>query len=198
MLDFSQFDIKNTLALIGGSLFDHEATARAYRDRDPSWRKTGADLTLPVVVAAVVLGTLLSLVFDTVSMYGMIDGVGMFFLTLLWVILGIVIFAFVTAFLAGTFGGVNNFNRAFAMTSLLAVVGYTGSVLATLPWIGWILSLGVAIYTLVLFYRDVPVFLDVPTDKRVVHLVATIVVVAVVNFLIALALGGGTIMERPG
>jgi hypothetical protein len=198
MFDISQFDLKKTLSLVKGSLLDHPATAESYRQEDPGWDQTLINLTVPVILAAVILSAILSWVFDSFSMFSMAGGFGMFLRMLVWAVLGLFIFAFATAFLAGTFGGTNNFNRGFALVSLVAVVGYTGSVLGTLPWVGWILSLALAIYALVLFYRDIPVFLDVPQDKRVVHIIATIVVVVIVNIVISLAMGGGMTADRFG
>lgn len=189
MSDFSKFDPKQTLALVRGSLFNHKATVEAYRQSDPDWKLTLVTLTLPVVIAAVVLGAILSWAFGSTSIYGMTGGVGMFFATLLWAILAVFILAFVAAFLAGSFGGVNHFSRAFGLASLVGVVGYAGSILGTLPYLGWLLSLAIGIYALVLFYRGLPVFLEVPDNKRTVHFVSTIVAVLVLNMVLSLAFG---------
>lgn len=189
MSDIPAFDYKKTLSLVQGSLFSHPATAKSLREEDPGWQKTLVTLTAPVIIVAAVLGALLAWIFGSVSMFRMAGaGAGMFVLMLIWFFVAVFIFAFVAAFVAGQFGGTNNFNRGFALVSLVAVVGYTGSVLGTLPWIGWLLSLVIGIYSLVLFYRDVPTFLDVPDDKRVVHLIVTIVAVIVVNVVLSLVL----------
>ena len=195
-MDFKPFDPKQTFALVKGSLLDHAGTAASYRESDPPWVQTLLVLTLPVVVIAVVLGLTLTALFGSLSMYTMIDGVGSFLLTLVWAVISVFVIAFVAAFLAGTLGGVNHFDRAFAMASLVAVVGYAGSILGSLPWVGWLISLAVSIYALVLFYRDVPLFLEVPDNKRVLHLVLTIVIVFVVNLVLSMAIGGNMATQR--
>jgi len=189
MSETPAFDYKKTLSLVTGSLLSHAATARSLREEDPGWQQTLVTLTAPVIVVAVVLGSLLAWIFGSVSMYRMGGmSAGLFVMMLIWFFVAVFVFAFVAAFVAGKFGGTNNFNRSFALVSLVAVVGYAGSLLGTLPWIGWLLSLVIGIYSLVLFYRDVPTFLDVPDDKRVVHLIVTIVAVIVVNVVLSLVL----------
>ena len=49
------FDIKRTVSLVTGALFDAESTWRSYLGEAGDWKKTAVLLTGPLVIAAGVL-----------------------------------------------------------------------------------------------------------------------------------------------
>ncbi|MDX1554955.1 MAG: hypothetical protein R3212_02920 [Xanthomonadales bacterium] len=61
------------------------------------------------------------------------------------------------------------------------------------PWIGWLITLAGGILALVFLYRIIPLALGVPEDKRVVHFIASLVCVFIINFIVAAVLGAGTV-----
>jgi Yip1 domain len=89
--------------------------------------------------------------------------------------------------LAGIFQGKPNFSRTFAAISLAAIPAWlAGIVGAVVPWAGPLITLSGAIVTLVFVYKIMPLALEVPDGKRILHFVVSIVVVIVIN----LATGG--------
>ncbi len=77
--------------------------------------------------------------------------------------------------LAGVFKGKADFPKGLAAASLASVPAWVGSLTAPLPFIGILLTLGLAIYSVVLLYRIIPRYLDVPQNYRIAHFAASLV-----------------------
>jgi hypothetical protein len=155
------------------------------------------ELTGPLIILNVVL----TLIFSRIVGGWYYYGYGMSFFTALVTMLvmssaGIAIAAFVLSFLAGTFGGRQSFSRAFAAISLSAIPGVLAGIIAVLiPYIGFLLALAGGILSLVFLYRIIPLALDVPDSKRVLHFVVSLTVMFVINMILATVLGFGS-MQR--
>jgi len=178
-------DLKRTLQLIQGSLFDSEATWRGYLPDASDWQKTAMLLTVPLVVLSAVIAYLLALT-NSGSLFG-----GMFRPTIVTtlgrIVLGLVaagVVAFVFSALAGVFGGKRSFALGLAATSLAFVPGYVGQALTWLPWIGGLLAFGLFIYALVLLWRIIPIYLEVPDGKRAAHYIVSLIACLVTMFII--------------
>jgi len=191
------FDYKQTLELVRGGLVDHQATWKNYLDSEPAWQKTAMELTGPLIILNVVL----TLIFSRIVGGWYYYGYGMGFFTalvtgLVMSVAGIVIAAFVLSFLAGTFDGKQSFSRAFAAISLAAIPGFlAGIVAALIPGIGFLIALAGGILSLVFLYKIIPLALDVPEAKRVLHFVVSLIVMFVINMILATVLGFGS-MQR--
>ena len=195
------FDPQVTLATIQGVLTDPEPTARRYAERNPTWQTAFMEVTLPVYVVVAVTMLVLGGVFGlTIQGWGMVIGL------MAIVVAGIgLVWTFVMAFiidkLAGPFDGEPNFDAAYACIALSIVPYAAGSILGLVPFIGWLLNIGLSIYSLVLAYKFIPIFLKVHEDSRVKHFVATIVIAFVINLVAGLIMGGlaiGTAMSGMG
>ncbi len=93
-------------------------------------------------------------------------------------------------FLAGIFKGTANFSRAFAAVSLAVIPAWVaGAVAALIPYMGFLIALAGGILSLVFLYRIMPLALNVPDDKRMVHFVVSLVAVIVINMVIGLVFG---------
>lgn len=190
------FDLKRTFALIKGAIFDPEPTWDSYLPDAEDWKKTAALLTGPLIIISGVLGFVLDRIFpnrmgfipDT-SLLDMLKGIVI-------AAVAAVIVAFIYALLAGFFKGKNSFPRALAATSLAFVPSYFGNALAHLPWIGWLLMLGLAIYGLVLLWRILPKYLEVPSASRVAHYVLSLITCVVVFIILGFVLGAGMAGSR--
>lgn len=176
---------------VRGVLLAPEATVAECRALDAPWQRTVREITAPVVVAAYVVGLLLSLVTGSWTGFG-VAGESPFWLlvSLGWAIGVAFVAAFVFDVLAGNFGGQRSFDRAFAMVSLAMIPGALGGILSAVPLIGWIASLAATLYGFVLLYRFVPTFLAVPEASRAAHFAVSIVICIVVNLVVAAVLGG--------
>jgi Yip1 domain len=191
------FDWHKTLDLVKGGLLDPRPTWESYHAENRPWTDTAMTLTAPLILSTAVLVALLSWIFRHHYLFGYgRGGVLGFLLGIIVSTIGVLVAAFVFSFLAGVFKGTHDFNRGFAAVSLAMIPGYVGNVLGTLPWLGWLLSLALAILSLVYLYRIVPLYLNVPQDKRPVHYVVSLIACFVVMLVVAMVLGVG-VMESP-
>ncbi|MGB7450877.1 MAG: Yip1 family protein [Lysobacterales bacterium] len=189
-----QFDLTKTLALIKGGLLDHENTWKTYLEDCPGWQQTALVLTAPLFI----LNVLLSLIFSRLTGgYAIYGYQGSWFTALIMsLVMGAIGFAlvvFLFNFLAGVFKGTPNFSRAFAAVSLAVIPAWVAGALAGLiPYLGVLIALAGGIMSLVFLYRIMPLALDVPEDKRVIHYVVSLVAVIICNMLIGLTIGVST------
>lgn len=181
-------DMNRTFSLIKGALFDPEATWRGYLPEADNWQKTAFLLTGPLIILAAVFGYLIGVLGSDASAFGLRP-------TLLSTLLGIVfsaiaagVVAFIVSTLAGMFGGKSSFALGLAATSLAFVPSYLGQALGWLPWIGGFVVLGLLIYALVLLWRIIPIYLEVPAGKRVGHYILSLVATIVVMYLVSMLL----------
>ncbi len=185
------FDQNKTLSLIKGGLLDSNATWKSYLEEDKSWKDTFIELTGPMILVSVILSAIITWVFSSFSLFGSQGGIGFTLMQLIAAVVGIFIASFIFSYLAGYFKGKHNFNRGFAAVSLSAIPAYIGAVFTGLPFIGWLISLGLGILGLVFLYKIIPSYLEVPEDKRVVHFIASLITTFIAVLIINVILGVG-------
>jgi hypothetical protein len=177
-----------TFELIKGALFNAEATWKNYLPEADNWQKTAFLLTGPLIVITAVLGYIIGFFGADSSMLGIRPTL---VYTLVMMIMSVVaagVVAFIVSALAGMFGGKASFARGLAATSLAFVPGYLGQALNWLPWIGTLLALGLFVYALILLWRIIPVYLDVPDGKRAGHYIVTLIATIIVMFIISIVM----------
>lgn len=183
-------DLNRTLGLVKGGLFDSEQTWRSYLPEAGCWRKTAFLLTGPLIIVAAVAAYILGFLGSDTSF------LGSFRPTIISTIVSIVmmvitagVVAFVISALAGAFGGKNNFAFGLAATTFAFIPGYVGKAVTWLPWIGFLLSLGLFVYAFILLWKVIPIYLDVPSDRRVGHYILSLLATFVVLFILSMTLG---------
>ncbi|NGP54449.1 Yip1 family protein [Thioalkalivibrio sp. XN8] len=181
-------NLNRTFSLIRGALFAPEATWRGYLPEADNWQKTAFLLTGPLIILAAVLGYVLGLLFSGAYVVGFRPTIGMTLLSIVFGAIAAGIVAFIVSTLAGLFGGKRSFALGLAATSLAFVPGYLGQALRWLPWIGGLVFLVLFIYALVLLWRIIPLYLEVPAGRRVGHYILTLIATVVVMVLIGLLL----------
>ena len=169
MFDFGKF-----IAWTRDGLFEPATSWQTYKEAGHSWKTTAMQLSVPLLVASGVLTLILSWMFSGSYVFGRPSFFGAFIFSLLMGLVWFFLGSFLASFLAGKFGGKDDFDQAWSALTFAAIPGLVGSVLGTLPWIGWLLSFAAGIWTLVLLWQALPVFLDVPLEKRVGHFFATL------------------------
>ena len=182
------FDIQATIKWITAELTDPNAAATSYRETDASWQQSFLQITLPLYVVAFALSGLIALI--TASSFfrpGFTAGFTLF--SLLWSMGWTFVIAFIFDYVGGMFDTERNFNRAYALVTLAIVPAAFGNAVAPLPWLGWLLSLALGIYSLVLAYRFVPIFLQLAEESRVKHFAISVVLALVVNIVVSMTLG---------
>lgn len=197
------FDLKKTLDLIKGALFNHQATWTEYLAGNPGWQQTAVALTGPVILLNVVLGAIFSRMIGGYSAYGFHSNVfTAVVFGIVFAVIGFVIAVLVFNFLAGMFQGKPDFSRAFAAVSLAAVPAWiAGIVGALVPGVGFLIALAGGIVTLVFLYKIMPLALGIPAEKRVVHFVVSVIAIFIVNLVVGMTVGTGAVrdgMQREG
>ncbi len=185
------FDPSKTISIIKGGLLDSDATWKSYLSEDKSWKDTFIGLTGPMILVSVILSAIVTWVFSSFSMFGSQGGIGFTLLRLIAAVVGIFIASIIFSYLAGFFKGKNNFNKGFAALSLAAIPAYIGGVFSGLPFIGWLIGLGLGVLSLVFLYKIIPSYLEVPKEKRVVHFIASLIATFIAALLINIILGVG-------
>ena len=149
----------------------------------------------PVIVTVAVLSVILTKIFGYhVPMVGVIrpswsdmllQAVG----SVVLYIISIVILGWIAGYLAGMFGGKNDLGKAVSMLFWISIPSFAGQILGTLPYVGWVLALGLGIYSLVLLYKAIPRFLGVPLDERVKHFILFLIAAFLVSVALGMTLG---------
>jgi hypothetical protein len=180
------FDPKRFVELVRNGLLDAETTWAAYRAEERPWQYTASHLTVPLILGSMLAAGLIAWLLNSGHQFG---GIGPWLLTtvLTFVQFGLAVAIFTG--LAGAMGGRRDFDRGTAALSLAAIPAYVGNALSTVPWIGWLISLGLAVLAVVYLYRIIPLYLDVPQSKRVTHFVVSLLALIVASLVIG-AVGG--------
>jgi len=110
-------------------------------------------------------------------------------LTMITSAIAAVVVAFIFSALAGAFGGKNSFALGLAATTFAFIPGYLGQAATWLPWVGGLLALGLFIYGLVLLWKIIPIYLEVPDGKRVGHYILSLVATIAVMFILSVTIG---------
>jgi len=190
---------QKTIELTTGGLTNPQATWESYLGENPGWQRTAMELTVPLAVAAILLGWLLSVILGGFFYYGYGHGpVLSLILALVGAAISVTVLSLVVNFFAGMFGGESNFDRAFTGVSLAIIPGWAGVAVSGIPFIGSLLQLAGTIVGLVFLYKIIPLALNVPENKRVLHFIATIITVIVVQMIIGLILGAGAVATGGG
>ncbi|MFO7763203.1 MAG: YIP1 family protein, partial [Wenzhouxiangellaceae bacterium] len=151
------FDPSKTIGLISGGLTSPRETWESYLGENPGWQRTAVELTIPMVVSAIIIGWLLSLLLGGYFYYGYGRGVVLGLIVgLIAAAISIAVMSFVVSALAGVFGGQANFDRAFAAVSLATIPTWAGAAVGGIPFIGWLLQLAGSITGLVFLYKIIP------------------------------------------
>lgn len=177
------FDIQATIRWVTDVMKNADATAVTYQETEPPWMQTFLQLPLPLYVVGAIVAVVLG---------GLTSGLGLSaaLFALVFALAWTFVLAFVFDFFAGTFEGTKNFDAAFAMIGLASVPYALGNALNALPFLGWLLSLAGGIYSIVLTYKFIPVFLKVPDAKRAMHFIVSLLVLIVLALILGTVFGG--------
>jgi len=106
-------------------------------------------------------------------------------------IIPIVIMSYVAVYLANDSEVDNKQSRALWMLFLVSIPSLIGRLLVVLPTVGILLAIALGVYSIVLFYKSIPVFMGVSLDKRLRYFIlmafASIVVSVALSFTIGRA-----------
>ena len=188
-------DIDKLKTLVIGALSEPRKTWEAYRAELPDTKTVFLGFTLPLVVGVALVAAVLAFVLGSQGLFGG-RSVAMLLRQIVFGSLsgciGLLLLAYIAQQVARWFGGSGQYNAALAMSTLVTVPALLAGVPGVLPWVGWLLQLAGAVYSLVLLYQAIPVFLEVSNDKRPLHYICTLVLAVIVNMVLgALFVGVG-------
>ena len=161
----------------------------------PPWQEFLKGIVLPVIGVVAVLSALLLKIFGYhLPMIGVVrpsmtDMLLQIAGAIVMYGISIVLLGWIAAWLAGLFGGKNDLDRAVSMLFWISVPSLLGQLLGNIPFVGWVLSLGLGIYSLVLLYRAIPVFLDLAVSERVKYFILFLIASFAVSMLLGMTLG---------
>jgi hypothetical protein len=166
------------------------------------WQQLLKSTILPTIVVVGIVSALLTKLFGYhIPIVGVIrptmgdmllQGVG----TIVIYTVSVVILGWFAAWLAGTMGGRNEMDRGVAMLFWTSVPSLAGQLLSPIPMVGWVIGLGLGLYTLVLLYKAIPVFLDVSLESRGKHFL--LFLIGSIAFSILLNISVGKLFEPKG
>ena len=107
--------------------------------------------------------------------------------------LGIASLYFIPAILAAlapSFGGKNDSMSALKLFVFAATPSWIGTAVSRIPVLGWLVALAGAIYAIYLFWQHVAEAMSIPAEKKVGYVIVSVVVLAVIFFVIG-AIGAG-------
>lgn len=189
-----KIDLAKTIALARGGLLDHENTWKSWLEPNPAWQETATVLTVPLLLANVILSMLFARFTGGFAYH--VPGHGFLaalFFGLLVLVIGVIVASFVFHFLAGVFSGKPDFSRSFAAVSLAMIPAWlAGIVGALIPWVGWVIAIAGGVTSLVFLYKIMPLALAIPENKRALHFIASIVSIIVVQMLVGMLVAGGS------
>ena len=180
------FDLNASIRWITAVLKTPAEAAPQYKATAAPFLQTFMQITLPAFVASYLVAGILAWLLG--GSVGFSAGAGFmgFVMGLLFGLVWTFVVAFVFDLFAGMFGGVKNYDHAYATVALAIVPACVGTVLGALPWIGGLLSLVAAVYSLVLAWQFIPVFLAVPEDSRLKHYAASVVTLFFAGLVVAM------------
>ena len=182
------FDIDNTIKWVRAVLQAPDTVAADYRETAAPWQRSFVQLTLPLYIAAFVVASIVAVVTGGSLMYGAFS-LGTLLFAVIWSLAWTFVIAFIFDLLAGSFEGKRSFDAAYAVVALAIVPSAIGTAVSSLPWLGWLISLAAGIYSLMLAYRFIPVFLEVPEAARTKHFLLSILAAFLVNLLVTFSIG---------
>jgi hypothetical protein len=123
---------------------------------------------------------------------GMGAGLSMLVLTYVLGLVGIYVLALIINALAPTFGGQKDSVQALKAAAYGSTGAWVGGLAQVIPWIGWLIALLLAIYSIYLLYLGLPHTMKSPADKAAGYTAVTIIV-AILLYWVIFAIVGGVI-----
>ena len=120
---------------------------------------------------------------------GMGAGLSMAVLSYVLGLIGIFLFAWVINALAPTFGGQKDSVQALKAAAYGATAAWVGGIAQIVPWIGWIIGLAMAIYSIYLLYLGLPHTMKAPAEKAAGY-TAVAIIVAILLYWVIMAIVG--------
>ena len=192
-------DFATTSNRIYGMVADPQTTLAHNSQPVPPWRLVAKEHVVPLIAATALVNAVLMWLMRPLheailSNAGLeLPDAGNPALTIVLRVVtqfaGIIVWAAVVGFFAGTLGGRNDFNAAYVLVALALTPYIIAASLVPIPYIGLLLWVAGFVYALVILYRGVPKLVGVPDQNRAKHLVLSLVSMFLAALTVTLLLG---------
>lgn len=108
------------------------------------------------------------------------------------------VIALIVDALAPTFGGKKNQLQALKLAAYAFTAAWVASILQIVPWIGALLALAGAVYSIYLLNLGLPSMMQCPPDKSVGYTAVTVIISIVLSIVIGVVVGSITGATSPG
>jgi hypothetical protein len=109
-------------------------------------------------------------------------------------LVGIFVFALVINALAPTFGGQKDSVQSLKAAAYGATAAWVGGLAQIIPWIGWLIGLALAIYSIYVLYLGLPHTMKSPVDKSAGY-TAVAIICAILLYWVIMAIVGQVAMR---
>lgn len=110
-------------------------------------------------------------------------GIGQGVMSLIATLVSLFIGAIVVNALAPTFNSRQDAGRAFQLVAYSQTPAWIAGILGIIPGLSFLSWIG-SLYSIYLLYLGLPIIMETPEDKRIIYMVASFVVIAVIYFVI--------------
>ena len=124
--------------------------------------------------------------------YRMDMGAGLMWLVLLYAVglVGVYLWSLVINALAPTFGGQKDSVQALKTAAYAATAAWVGGIAQVIPWVGWLIGLAAAIYSVYLLYLGLPHTMKAPAERAAGYTAVAIIVAIILSWILWAIVGG--------
>lgn len=184
-------DMAALVARVRGMLVSPEQTLEAHVRPVPPWIVVAREHALPLILASAVASSLLLMIFPPPAgplglarlATGLVVSVSMNFV-------GLMLLAWIASQLSRMLGGRQDYDSGFALMALCMTPAYLGEAVLPLPVVGFTGFLAGIVYAFVLYFRGIPIALEVQPEHRGKMLILTVMAMLMVSVMLGSLVAG--------
>jgi hypothetical protein len=104
-------------------------------------------------------------------------------------LLGVAVLGFFSSKLAPVFGGTDELDQGFKLAAYAQTPAWLGGVFVLLPWIGGVLALVAALYSVYVYYLGIEELTRVPARRRLGYILLVILLTIIVSAMLEYLVG---------
>lgn len=145
---------------------------------------------MPLAAIPVVAGLLHGWIFGYFGMRpGFFHSIFTALVTYVLSLAGVYVLGLIFSRLAPMFGGQQDDLAGLKLTAFGATASWVGGAFRLIPFVGWLVSLVLSLYSLYILYLGAPILMRIPPDRAVPYTVAVIVAAILISIVIGLIVG---------
>lgn len=144
----------------------------------------GITLTIVAYVLLFALTFLFSMAISTIVPFSAMHMMTSVIVQFALAVASIYIVPQILAALAPSFGGENNSLNALKLYVFASTPIWLGSAVAVIPVLGWLVAFAGLLFGAYLFWKHFEQAMSIPTDKKIPYLIVSVIILAVVYFVI--------------